>query len=95
MKILGNEEIIRINQDRACRQPMKLAGTWAGEDLLLYSKQLENGDLAIGLFNLSEEKAVARVNLDEVGLPFSTGKTLKLRELWSGEVRTVKNAVII
>lgn len=95
MKILGNEEIIRINQDRACRQPMKLAGTWVGEDLLLYAKQLDNGDVAIGLFNLSEEKAVARMNLDEIGLPFSTGKTLKLRELWSGEERTVKNATMI
>lgn len=94
MRILGNEEIIRINQDRGCRQPVKLIGTWTGEDILLYSKQLENGDLAIGMFNLSEEKGVARLNLDEVGLPYSTGKTLELKELWSGETYVVKNAVI-
>lgn len=93
--ILKNEEIIRLNQDSACRQPVKLNGNWGGEDLLLYSRQLENGELAIGFFNLKEEKAVARLNLDEVGLPFSTGKTLKLKELWTGEEAVVKNSTII
>ena len=94
-KILTNEEIIRINQDPACRQPVKLVGTWTGEDLLLYSKQLAGGDIAIGLFNLSDGKTQARLNLDEVGLPFSTGKTLELVECWTGEKTSVKNAVII
>lgn len=80
-KILGNEELIRINQDSACRQAYKLQGIWAGDDMLIYARQLENGDLAIGLFNMSEEKAVARFNLDEVGLGFSTGKTLEMKEV--------------
>ena len=51
--ILGNEELIRINQDSACRQPVKLQGIWAGDDMVLYARQLENGDVAIGLFNMS------------------------------------------
>ena len=93
--ILLNEEIIRINQDRACRQPVKHAGVWAGDDLLLYSRQLENGDLAIGIFNLGEGKVTARLNLDELGLPFSTGRTLAMRELWTGEETGVRNATII
>lgn len=95
LDILTNEEMIRINQDPACRQPMKLVGTWTGDDLLLYAKQLAGGDIAIGLFNLREEKAYARVNLDEVGLPFSTGKTLEMTEVWTGEKITVKNANFI
>ncbi len=95
LDILGNEEIISINQDRACRQPVKLVGTWSGEDMLLYSRQLENGELAIGFFNLSENKACARVNLDEMGLPFSTGKTLEVRELWTGDTWKVKNSTLI
>lgn len=95
LDILTNEEMIRINQDPACRQPMKLVGTWTGDDLLLYAKQLAGGDIAIGLFNLREEKAYARVNLDEVGLPFSTGKTLELTEVWTGEKIKVKNANFI
>ena len=95
LEILGNEEVVRINQDRLCRQPVKLVGTWSGEDLLLYSRQLEDGDIAIGMFNLGEGKAVARLNLDELGLPFSTGRTLDATELWSGEKVAVQNATII
>lgn len=94
LDILTNEEVIRINQDRACRQPVKLVGTWSGEDMLLYSRQLENGDLAIGLFNLGENDACARLNLDEVGLPHSTGRTLEVRELWTGETSRVKNSTL-
>lgn len=93
--ILGNQEIIRINQDSACRQPVKLHGLYGGEDMILYSRQLDNGDLAIGFFNMSENKGMARLNLDELGLPFSTGKTLKLKELWTGEESIVKNSTII
>ena len=91
-KILTNEELIRINQDPACRQPFKLTGIWCGDDVLLYAKHLADGDLAIGLFNLSDKKGAARFNLDEVGLPHSTGRTLKMTELWTGEVVTVVNS---
>lgn len=93
--ILMNEEMIRISQDSICRQPVKLNGSWTGEDMIMYSRQLSNGDLAIGLFNLSDSKGCARFNLDEVGLPFSTGKTLRVKEVWSGEITTVKNSTVI
>lgn len=92
--ILTNEEMIRINQDSACRQPVRLKGI-VGEDMILYSRQLENGDIAIGCFNMSENKGIARLNLDELGLPFSTGRTLKLKEVWTGEESIVKNSTLI
>ncbi len=95
LDILTNEEIIRINQDPVCRQPMKHVGVWGGDDLLFYSKLLAGGDIAIGLFNLGGGPVQARLNLDELGLPFSTGKTLELHELWTGEVSSVKNAILI
>ena len=44
----------------------------SGDDVLIYSRQLSNGDLAIGFFNLKDESVVANLNLDEVGLPMST-----------------------
>lgn len=94
-KILTNEEIIRINQDVACRQPVRMTGIWAGEDLLIYARYLADGDVAIGCFNLSENKGMARLNLDELGLPFSTGKTLKMKELWTGEETPVQNSVMM
>lgn len=90
--ILTNEELIRINQDRTCRQPVKLTATWCGENLVMYSRQLENGELAIGFFNLGDDKAVARLNLDELGLPHSTGMTLEVKEVWTGEQYKVKNS---
>ena len=93
--ILTNEEMIRINQDPACRQPVKLVGIWNGDDILVYAKHLAGGDIALGLFNLREEKACAKVNLDELGLPFSTGRTLELTEVWTGEKSTVKNATVM
>ena len=94
-RILTNEEIIRINQDAACRQPVRLTGIWEGEDMLIYARYLSDGDIAIGCFNLSENKSMARLNMDELGLPFSTGKTLKLKELWTGEETPVQNAVMM
>lgn len=94
-KILTNEEIIRINQDAACRQPVRMTGIWEGEDMLIYARYLSDGYIAIGCFNLSENKGMARLNLDELGLPYSTGKNLKLRELWTGEETSVKNGVIM
>ena len=84
-KILENKELIAINQDPLCRQPIRLDGIWSGDDVLIYSRQLSNGDLAIGFFNLKDESVVANLNLDEVGLPMSTGKTLQMKEVWIGE----------
>ena len=63
--ILMNRDLIAINQDAMCRQAVKLNGIWAGKDMVMYSRNLSNGDIAIGLFNLSENKSAARFNLDE------------------------------
>ena len=93
--ILGNEELIRINQDSACRQPVRLNGFYENDNMVLYLRQLNNGDLAIGMFNLNDEKAVARLTMDMIGLPLSTGMTLKLKDVWTGEESSVKNATLI
>lgn len=95
MEILTNEEMIAINQDRGCRQAYRLDGFWGGDDLVMYAKQLANGELAIGLFNLGERETAARLNLDVLGLPMSTGKTLLLHEVWTKEEETVKNQTLI
>lgn len=92
--ILRNPEMIAINQDPLCRQPVRLTGIWSGEDVILYSRQLSNGDMALGLFNMSGKKTTVNLNLDELGLPLSTGRTLKLKEVWTGEERNVPNATL-
>lgn len=94
--ILMNPEMIAINQDRLCRQPVKLIGQSGGSaDIVMYYRQLSDGDLAIGLFNLSDKAVSARFNLDELGLPFSTGMTLKMSEVWGRGEFTVSNSTVM
>ena len=94
LKILTNRELIKINQDEACRQIFKLTNIWDG-NVKAYAKNLENGDIALGFFNFGSAAAIVRVNLDELGLPESTGKTLCMRNVWEDETVTVKNGTII
>ncbi len=94
-KILMNPEMIAINQDPLCRQPVKLAGHWGGKDLLLYARYLAGGRIALGFFNMSDQKQTVRLNLDELGLPMSTGKTLAMKSVWSDEIVRPKNGTIL
>ena len=95
LDILSNKELIEINQDADCRQVFKLNLTWGGTDLKGYARNLSNGDIALGFFNFNDKEAVARLNIDQLGLPESTGKTLEMHEVWTGETVTVKNGTFI
>ena len=84
LETLQNEEMITINQDPSCRQLAALTSFgWKPEDLLVLFRPLTDGDLAIGLFNLSDEARHMGFVLDEMGIPVSSGKTLLLHEVWS------------
>lgn len=97
-EILTNKELIKINQDASYNMPFALNFNYDDEepcDFPAYAKILENGDIAIGLFNFSEHEQhhwdPARVTTDMIGLPESTGKTLHLTELYTGEEHVVTN----
>lgn len=92
--ILSNEELIKINQDADCRQVFKLS-LYSGNNIKAYARNLENGDIAVGFFNLTDKKVTVKFLLDELGLPVSTGKTLEMHEVWNGETVTVKNGSLI
>lgn len=92
---LSNRELLAIDQDEDLRQVIKIHGIWAGAEQTNYARFLSNGDIAIGCFNFSDGRVGARFNLDEFGLNESTGKTLQMRELWTGEEITVKNGTFI
>lgn len=92
LAVLTNDELIAINQDPACRQPYRLRGIWQGEELVTLAKNLSTGEIAIGLFNLSGEPARANFNLDELGLPYSTHKTISMTDAWTGKQALVRNA---
>ena len=57
-------------------------------DTPIILKFLSNGDIAIGIFNFTDADVPpsgACVLPDMFGLPISTGKTLELTDLWTGE----------
>lgn len=93
--ILSNKEIIRINQDVDQRQMVKLTEIGGNQNLKCYARYLENGDIALGIFNFEDGEGCAKINLDELGLPVSTGKALEMHEVWSGDIMNVKNGTFI
>ena len=92
--ILMNKEMIAINQDPLMRQPYKLSG-FTDENMLMYARNLSDGSIAIGLFNLGDAKSCARFNLDELGLPVSLGKTLSMKEIWTGREAKIANGTVV
>lgn len=104
--ILLNKDIIAINQDAGGRQPFLAGGHPWGEHVeelisnnYVWVKQLEGGDLAIGLFNMGDELGPnpinIRISLYDLGLGAATGKTLELYDVWNKTTEVVKNDVIL
>ena len=96
-KILTNKDVIAINQDPAQRQPFEIyqkvdeKGNDVAKPNCTMAKYLDNGDIAIAMFNFNDVKARNLLLTDVIGLPVSTGKTLEMTELWTGEKVTVKD----
>ena len=95
--ILMNKEVIAINQDPDCNAPFSIRRAEDQYcDVSVIAKMLSNGDYAIGIFNFTDEKAdqwSTHFTLEKLGLPESTGKTLEMKNLWTGETTIVKNGV--
>lgn len=93
LSLLKNKLLIAINQDADCRQVIKLTSGWDLDNSSVhnYARMLENGDIAVGLFNLGDQRQTAWLSLDKLGLPESTGKTLEMHDVFTGEVITVTN----
>lgn len=107
--ILMNKDVLAINQDPDYNQAYDASSETdprpqhdqdvqirSGEHPI-YVRHLSNGDMAIGFFNLSDHKSNywnMNLTLDRVGLPESTGKTLEMTELWTGEKKIVTNGMV-
>ena len=109
MAILKNKELIRIDQDAAYRQPYFVNGnrntnnerkgdepiySWYPDHMPVIVRHLENGDIAIGFFNLTDNEHYDSFTLDAVGLGFCTGKTLELTDVWTGETSKPVNDTV-
>ena len=95
LKTLTDAELIRLNQDPRFAQPYRI-GQWAGftDDMYIYVRHLAGGEIALGLFNMSDHTCRAQLNTEEMGLPLSTGKTLRMKNLETGEEIQPQNGAV-
>jgi alpha-galactosidase len=93
LNVLCNAEVIGVDQDLLGKQARVVRKT--AEEFIL-AKPLEDGSVAVGLFNLTQEPRSLACSLSEVGAP----PKAKIRDLWrqrpdgeaSGELRRTVGA---
>lgn len=61
--LIANEEIIKINQDSLADYPTLRSKDETG-DVTVYERQLENGDIAIAIFNASDDEITQVLDLE-------------------------------
>lgn len=82
---------------RAARGPEDPFYTRYPLECPIIAKYLDNGDIAIGLFNFSDQAAdhiPASAPLDQFGIFPDSGKTLMWTDLWTGETGTATNGIL-
>lgn len=85
VKLVTNRDLIAINQDPLVAQPYCIEPGAMGSDLVNVARILEGGDIAIGLFNFSDNDRHTTVLLEWLGLPYESKIRLEMRDLISGE----------
>ena len=90
-KILTNKELIKINQDGAGRQPHLITNN---TNHMIWVKHLENGDLAIGLFNMTDNNLHIFFSFADIGINRSTGKSLHFTDVWTNEESTYYDSYV-
>jgi alpha-galactosidase len=75
LNVLTNDEIIDVDQDVLGKPGYRVA---KDGELEVWKRELEDGSIAVGLFNRGEKPAVVTATWSDLGL---TGK-MKVRDLW-------------
>jgi alpha-galactosidase len=78
LNVLCNHEVIEVNQDPLGKQARIIRKT---ETEFILAKELEDGSLAVGLFNLKDEEASLNIGWDELMI---SGDRI-LRDVWRQE----------
>lgn len=93
-KILTNRDVLAINQDGRGAQPYVANNEWMKinhGNTPVVARMMENGDVAIALFNMNDNDAVCNFRGDQIGLPPVTKVRLVARDAWSGEEFEIHN----
>jgi alpha-galactosidase len=75
LNLLENDEVLAIDQDSLGKQGRCVA---RGGDFLVYKKELEDGSIAVGLFNLGNDKTIITAKWSELKIH---GRR-NVRDLW-------------
>ena len=101
LKIVTNKDLIRINQDKRCCQPFLInrrdnSHPELQAEMPIIAKYLDDGKIAIMLCNFTDG-TTNRWNswflTESVGVPESSGKTLKMRDIMTNEETVVINGL--
>ena len=84
LALVTNKELLRIDQDAEARPPIIFKAGW-NEDCRAMLKFLENGEYALGLFNMGEKDHELCAMFTDFGLTASSGYALKLKDVFTGE----------
>lgn len=85
-RILTNKEIIDINQDTLGKQAERKVKNDVWQ---IFTKPLANGDVALGILNVTDKTQTAEVDLAALGI---TGKTIA-HDLWNKNTFKVKGKI--
>lgn len=80
---LANPEVIAINQDVECRGPYRVSQWNNPEKVFSLVKPMEDGSLAIGMFNFGDTRSEMSLQFWDLGLPAAAGVGLELRDCWA------------
>lgn len=75
LNLITNDEVIDIDQDALCKQATRV---YSKDSLDVYEKPLEDGNIAVGLFNRSMNKA----NIVATWKDLDITDKCKIRDLW-------------
>lgn len=88
LKILGNAEVIAVNQDPAGHQAVV---AFDSEEVQTFVKTLSTGDKAVAVFNRSA--AALDVDLTAAQMKFRNDADIALVDLWTGRAQSFRNVV--
>lgn len=75
LNLITNDEVIAIDQDKLGKQATPVIKT---DDIQVWKKELSDGNIAIGIFNVSKENLDYKLELKKLGV----NGEVTLRDLW-------------
>lgn len=94
-KILLNQDLIAMNQDRECRAAFQVNCESNSPDTFVLVKFLSNGDIAIALFNMGDVPASVAVDFYDIGLTVHAGKGLQFYDCMEHKIIGIKTEMFL